>query len=145
MKEISVQIDEQMQISKSKDGNYLAFAFLERGNDLDFEVAGWVHFEPEKSRINGASGIVRLWGHEIPIIERNGITNLSETTCIIIFEYSIPQKHYLAILVDEIAKVFNIGEKDASISSIVETEIVDDSGGVQIQYSFVSQNLLFTP
>lgn len=135
MKETVVQIDEQMQVAKSKNSKYLTFIFFERDHGLDLEVVGWTRFQEQTDVYGNVRGIVRLWEYEIPTMLASNSTCLTETSCIIIFEYSEPYRHYQGIVVDAFSNVMNIAEKDAASSAIIETEIEDQLGGKQIQYN----------
>ena len=69
-----------------------------------------------------------------------GVTNLTETTCIIIFEYTeSPYRHYRGKVVDAISNVMNIVGKDPATVTIVETETTDCSGGRQVQHNIVER------
>lgn len=139
MKETVTQIDEQIQSSKSKQGKYLTFAFLENNHCLELEVVGWTQFQIPENKSENTRGVVHLWGHEIPVIQTVGLINLTETTCIIIFEFYEPCRHYQAILVDAIANVMSIAEKDPATVTIVETQAADCLGGTQVQYNIIKR------
>ncbi len=140
MRETVIQINEHIQAAKSKEGKYLAFIFLEGGQGLELEVLGWTRFKVPRSRLKNILGIVHLWGHEVPIIQRKDVAKLTETTCVIIFEYPKPYKHYLGNVVDGIVNVMNIAEKDPATTTIIETEVEDQLGAKQVQYGIVEIN-----
>lgn len=146
MTKTAVQIDEQVQAAKSKEGKYLTFAFLEKGPDkkLELEVVGWTQLEVQSNKTGNIKAVVHLWGYEVPVgspktLAGTDTGEMTDTTCIIIFEYSEPSKRYLGMVVDAISNVMNIAEKDPEISAIVETEIVDEFGYEQVRYNIVEQ------
>lgn len=139
MKETITHIDEQTQIVKSKESRYLTFIFLEREHGLKLDVAGWTRFGVPANKPENTMGVIHLWGNEIPIIQIPGLTDLAETACIVIFEYSEPYRHYFGIVVDAISNVMNIIEKDPGTVSILETEALDCFGGRQSQYNIVEE------
>ena len=137
MEETVVQIDEQMQIAKSKESKYLTFIFLERDHGLELEVVGWTRFEPQINKAKDVREIVHLWGHGIPVIQVSDKARLTETMCIVVFEYREPFRHYFGITFDKVSNVINLAEKDPATVTIVETEATDCFGGRQVQYNIV--------
>ena len=138
-----VQIDEQMQAAKSKEGKYLTFAFRRTVHGLKLEVAGWTQLRVPPDIPDSTMGIVNLWGYNIPVKKvkfphGDCDTELTETTCIVIFEYSKTYKYYLGIMAATIASVLNIAEKNAANTKIYETTIVDQSNNKRVEYDIVS-------
>jgi len=137
------RITRSAQSAKSKEGKYLAFAFFERQGVLQLDVVGWTAFElkPENS---GILGTVHLWGHEIPVKDIHRLlqdgekSQITATTCILIFEYSEPHKEYLAILVEEISNVMVIAEKEPSSAIVSETITIDESGNKKFEYHLIA-------
>ncbi len=142
----AVRIDEQLQVAKSKEGKYLTFLFQGNGhnNNMEMEVVGWTEFEVLSNKSENINGIVRLWGYEISvarpkILPGRNTAEITDTACIVIFEYSKPCKHYLGTVVDAILNVMSIAEKDPETLVIIETEIVDELGGEQVQYNIIEK------
>ena len=138
MRETKVQINEQMQIAKSKEGKYLTFAFLERDHSLELEVVGWRQLH--ESDITYFKGIIHLWGNEIPVKQPLIFHDQDTATmCIVVFEYQEPFRHYFGIPFDGISNVLNLAEKDPATVTIVENEATDCFGGSQVQYNIVER------
>ncbi len=143
MTRTAVQIDEQVQAARSKEGKYLTFAFLEKGHNkkLQLEVVGWAQFEVQPSKSGYTSGIVHLWGRKIPvkgpkILPGKDTAEMTDTACIIIFKFS---EHYFGMVVNAISNVMNIAEKDPETVAVVETQIVDELGCGKVQYNIVER------
>ena len=143
MTRTAVQIDEQVQAAKSKEGKYLTFAFPEKGRNkkLQLEVVGWTEFEVRSDKSDHVKGIVNLWGHEIVVVHPKTLSGrdtaeMTDTTCIIIFEFS---ERYLGMVVNAISRVMNIAGKDPETVAIIETKIVDELGSEQVEYSIVER------
>ena len=138
MKEIAVQIDEQIQITKSKESKYLTFAFLEKDHGLELEVVGWTRLQIPVNKPENIMGVIHLWGNEIPVKQPPIFHDQNPATmCIVVFEYREPFRYCLGMPFDGISNVMNIAEKDPEIVTVVETEAVDCFGGSQVQYSIV--------
>ena len=143
MTQTAVQIDEQVQAARSKEGKYLAFVFPEKGRNkkLQLEVVGWTKFEVWLDKSENVKGIINLWGHEIFLVHPKTLSGrdtaeIADTTCIIIFEFS---ERYLGMVVPTISRVMNIAGKDPETVAIIETKIVDELGSEQVQYSIVER------
>jgi len=138
MKKISVQIDEQIQITKSKESKYLTFAFLEKDYGLELEVVGWTWLQIPVNKPENIMGVIHLWGNEIPVRQPLIFHDQDPATmCIVVFEYREPFRHYIGMPLDGISNVMNIAEKDPATVTIVETEAIDCFGDSQLQYSIV--------
>lgn len=110
-----MQIDRQIQAAKSREGKYLGFAFLEEDDGMELEVLSWTKLTPQPNKPDYIRGVVNPWGCEIPVIDLRtlygkGTTELTETTCIVIFEHSEPYKYYFGIVVEELSNVINIAD-----------------------------------
>ncbi len=139
----AVQVDEQVQAARSKEGKYLTFAFPEKGRNkkLQLEVVGWTQFEVRSDKSENVKGIVNLWGHEILVIHPKTLSGrytaeMADTTCIIIFEFS---ERYVGMMVNAISNVMNIAGKDPETMTVIETKIVDELGNEQVQYNIVER------
>jgi len=139
----AVQVDEQVQAARSKEGKYLTFAFPEKGRNkkLQLEVVGWTQFEVRSDESENVKGIVNLWGHEILVVHPKTLSGrctaeMADTTCIIIFEFS---EHYVGMVVNAISNVMNIAGKDPETMAVIETKIVDELGSEQVQYNIVER------
>ena len=139
----AVQVDEQVQAARSKEGKYLTFAFPEKGRNkkLQLEVVGWTQFEVWSDKSDNVKGIVNLWGHEILVIHPKTLSGrytaeMADTTCIIIFEFS---ERYVGMMVNAISNVMNIAGKDPETMAVIETKIVDELGSEQVQYNIVER------
>jgi hypothetical protein len=146
---IALQIDNEVQATKSKEGRYLTFAVLKNSpyKKLELDVVGWTEFNVKRDKSTKIAGTVRLWGHEIPvkyirISPGKGAVKLARTACIIVFEYSEPRKYYLAIVVDAISNVMAIAGKRPETVAIVETKTVNAIGSEEVQFSIVEKNQL---
>ena len=137
-----VRINEQLQATKSREGEYLAFAFLEKDNGMKFEIVGWaqLHFRSDEP-------VMHLREHEVPvkdpngILKRNGTEEIPETSCIVVFEYSKPYEHYLAILVEDITAVMTIAEKDPLTAIVSQTTSTEESGAENIEYHLIATDI----
>lgn len=113
-----MQIDKKVQAARSKESKYLTFAFFEKDCGMKLELVGWTQLIPQRAQSGKrqcVKGIVTLWGDMIPVIDlkflhRHGSTEMTDTSCIVIFEYSEPYKHYFGIVVEELSEVLNIAE-----------------------------------
>ena len=137
------RITRSAQASKSKEGKYLTFAFFERDGALQLDVVGWTPFELQPGN-SGIVGMVHLCGREIPVKDLHRLlqdgekSQIADTTCIVIFEYSEPCKEYLAILVEEISNVMAIAEKEPSTAIVSETITTDESGNKKFEYHLIA-------
>ena len=109
------QMDRQVQTAKSKEGKYLAFAFFEKNHGMELEFVGWAKLKPQPDKADYIKGIVNPWGCEIPVIDLGvlydkGATEMTNTTCIVIFEHFELYKCYFGIVVEELSNVINIAD-----------------------------------
>jgi len=143
MIETVVRIDRSVQAVKSQEGKYLTFAFLEKDGAMQLEVVGWTSLQLQQYN-SGILQTVHLWDHEIPLKNLDAVMQygknrqLTDTACILIFEYSEPHRKYLAILVDGISNVMTIAAKDASTAIVSETVTVDESGNRKFEYNLIA-------
>ena len=136
------RITRSAQAAKRREGKYLTFAFFERDGAMQLDVVGWTTFQLNGDN-SGIVGTVHLWGHEIPVKDHRLLqdgekSQIADTTCIVVFEYSEPHKEYLAILVEEISNVMAIAEKDASTAIVSETVTTDESGNKEFEYHLIA-------
>lgn len=115
MREAAIQIDRQLQAAESKKGKYLTFTFFEKDHGMELEVVGRTKLRPLPNKPDYIKGGVNPWGCEIPVIDLRvlygkGTTELTQTTCIIIFEHCESYKYYFAMVVEEISNVINIAD-----------------------------------
>jgi len=116
MRDTVIQIDEKAQVAVSKEGDYLTFALLDKDQGMESALVGWVKLSPQKAQSDKSSfikGIVNPWGSPIPVLDLKflhgrGKTEMTDTTCIVIFEYFEPYKYYVGIVVEDLSNVFNI-------------------------------------
>ncbi len=115
MTESTVQRNEQLPVAAGEEGKYLTFVFLEKDNapESEPEIVGRTRLSPHCGGSGNVIGAVHLWGYEIPVIDpiamhSNGPTEITDRSCIIIFEYLRPSRHFLAIVVDGIENVMTI-------------------------------------
>jgi hypothetical protein len=109
------QINRQMQTAKSREGEHPAFAFFEKNHGMELEFVGWAKLKPQSDKADYIKGIVNPWGCEIPVIDigilhGKGTTEMTDTTCIVIFEHFEPYKYYFGMVVEEISNVINIAD-----------------------------------
>ena len=137
-------IDEDMQKAMSTEGRHLTFTLLEQGPNkaLKLEVAGWAELKSRSNEFPIIAGTIKLLGYEIPVVYSGILHNkesfqMKGTECIVIFEYSEPQKYFLGCMVDEISNVWNIVEKDSLNVAVIETKSTDALGKEQSRYSIV--------
>jgi len=115
MIQVVTQIDRQIQAAKSREGKYLVFAFFEKDRGMELEVIGWTKLTPQPDRPDYIRGLVNPWGCEVPVIDLRtlygkGKTEMTETTCIVIFEHSELYKYYFGLVVEELSNVINIAD-----------------------------------
>ncbi|MHC4336924.1 MAG: chemotaxis protein CheW [Planctomycetota bacterium] len=115
MIQAKTQIDRQVQKTKSREGKYLAFAFLEKDTGMELEIVGWTKLRPKPDKPDYIRGVVNPWRCEIPIIDLGilygkGATEISHSACIVIFEHSDPYKYYFGTVVEELSNVINIAD-----------------------------------
>ena len=109
------QIDRQVQTAKSRKGKYPAFAFFEKDQGMELEFVGWAKLKLQPDKPHYIRGVVNPWGCEIPVIDirvlyGKGATEMTDTTCIVIFEHFESYKYYFGMLVEELSNVINIAE-----------------------------------
>lgn len=113
-----MEISEKVQVGRSKEGKYLTFAFFEKDHGMELELVGWTQLSAQRAQLDNhrcVKGIITPWGGGIPVVDLKflhggGLTKMTDTSCIVIFEYSQPYKHYFGIVVEELSNVFNIAE-----------------------------------
>jgi len=110
-----LQTGRQVQAVKSKQGQYLTFAFFEKVYGMALEVVGWTKLRPLPHKPEYIKGVVNPWGCEIPVIDLRvlygtGRTTMTSTTCIVIFEHFEVYKYYFEMVVEELSNVINIAE-----------------------------------
>jgi len=113
-----MQVDKKMQVAKSKECNYLTFAFFEKEHGMELEFVGWTHLSAPGAQLGRhrcVKGLITPWGGGIPVIDLKflhgkGSTEMTDSSCIVIFEYSEPYRHYFGIAVEALSNVFNIAE-----------------------------------
>jgi len=115
MIQAATQIDGQIQAAKSREGKYLGFAFLEKDDGMKLEFVGWTKLTPQPDKPDYIRGVVNPWGCEIPVIDLRilygkGTTELTETTCIVVFEHFEQYKYNFGIVVEELSNVINIAD-----------------------------------
>ncbi len=109
------QIDRQIQAAKSRKGKYPAFAFFEKDHGMELEFVGWAKLKPQHDKPDYIRGVINPWGCEIPVINLRvlygkGVTEMTNTTCIVIFEHFEPYKYYFGVVVEELSNVINIAD-----------------------------------
>ena len=115
MREAAIQIYRQLQAAKSKESKYLTFMFFEKDRGMELEVVGQTKLRPLPNKPDYIKGVVNPWGCEIPVIDLRvlygkGTTELTQTTCIIIFEHCESYRYYFAMVVEELSNVINIAD-----------------------------------
>lgn len=108
-----LQIDNQEQTAKRKEGEYLAFTFFEKSHGMELELAGWTKLGPQPDKPDYIRGVVNPWGCEIPVIDLRilygkGPTEMTPTTCIVILEQPEQREYYFGMVVAELSKIINI-------------------------------------
>jgi len=109
------QIDRQMQTAKSREGKYLAFTFFEKDHGMELEFVGWAKLKPQPDKPDYIQGVANPWGCEIPVIDLRVLfgkdaTEMTNTTCIVIFEHFESYKYYFGMVVEELSNVINIAD-----------------------------------
>ena len=151
MTRTAVQIDEQMQASKSKDGKFLTFVFSDhvRGKDTEFEVVGWTGISVPPNKPDIIHGVVHLFGEEIRISNYScspgyGGAEMPQTTCIVIFKRPPPYSNCRGMLFERIEDVMRITEQYNEESSltgmVVEITHTDELRGKWLEYDIVTVN-----
>jgi chemotaxis signal transduction protein len=115
MVEAVMQIERRLQAVQSKNGRYLAFTFLETQRGMELTVVGWTTLRRQPDKPNYVTGVISPWGCEIPVIDLRVLygrhpTQLTSTTCVIIFEHVETYKCYFAMTVDDLSSVVNIAD-----------------------------------
>ncbi len=110
---VVLQTDCQVQTAKSKEGEYIVFTFFEKNHGMELEAAGWTKLRPQPDKPDYIRGDVNPWGREIPVIDLKilygkGPTEMTATTCIVIFESPEPYQYYFGMVVGELSSVINI-------------------------------------
>jgi len=110
-----IQIERQSQAAQRKEGKYLTFTFFERDHGMELEVVGWTKLRPQPDKPDYIKGVIRLWGCEIPVIDLrilygSGPTEMTGTTCIIIFEHFEPHKYYFGLVVKGLSNAINVAD-----------------------------------
>jgi len=115
MTETTVQGNEQLPVAAGEEGKYLTFVFLEKDNasESEPEIVGRIRLSLHCGGAGKVIGAVRLWGYEIPVIDPGAMygdrpTKITDRSCITIFEYLRPRRHFLAIVVEGIKNVMTI-------------------------------------
>ena len=108
-----LQIYNQEQIAKRKEGEYLVFTFFEKNYGMELELAGWTKLGPQPDKPDYIRGVVNPWGCEIPVIDLRilygkGPTEMTPTTCIVILEQPEQREYYFGMVVAELSKIINI-------------------------------------
>ena len=109
------QIKRQMRTAKNRKGKYPAFAFFEKDQGMELEFVGWEKLKPQPDKPHYIRGVVNPWGCEIPVIDLGilygkGATEMTDTTCIVIFEHFEPYRYYFGMVVKELSNVTNIAD-----------------------------------
>jgi chemotaxis signal transduction protein len=108
-----LQIDNQEQTAKRKEGEYLAFTFFEKSHGMELELAGWTKLGLQPDKPDYIRGVVNQWGCEIPVIDMGilygkGPTEMTPTTCIVILEQPEQREYYFGMVVAELSNIINI-------------------------------------
>jgi chemotaxis signal transduction protein len=112
---VVLQIDNQEQTTKRKEGEYLAFTFFEKSHGMELELAGWTKLGPQPDKPDYIRGVVNAWGCEIPVIDLRilygkGPTEMTPTTCIVILEQPEQHEYYFGMVVAELSNIINIAD-----------------------------------
>lgn len=115
MTDVVIEFDKWQQASKNKKGECLTFAFFEKGHGMELELVGWTHLYPEPDKPDYFKGVIEPWGSKIPVIDLKilhgrGTTEITDRTCIVIFEHFEAYKYYFAMVVEDLSNVINIAD-----------------------------------
>ncbi len=140
----TVQIDDKIQTLQSTKNKYLTFAFSrnQKQDFYDFNAVGWTEVERPPKLSDRIIGVIHLWGNVISIKDISKAlggrsTKFNNTSCIIIFEETKPQKGYWAMLVDGIPNVITIAERDIHSTAVTETIITDHQSAQKREYDII--------
>ena len=115
MTDRALQIDRQVQVTKSREGKYLSFGFFEKDYGTELEFLGWTELVPKPDKPDYIKGVVKPWECEIPVIDLRILygkrpTQMTDTTCIVIFEDSEPYRYFFGMVVGDLSNVINIAD-----------------------------------
>jgi purine-binding chemotaxis protein CheW len=111
----TLQIDRHVQVTNSREGRYLSFGFFEKDCGIELEFLGWTKLVPQPDKPDYIKGVVKPWECEIPVIDLRTLygkrpTQMTDTTCIVIFEDSEPYKYFFGMVVGDLSNVINIAD-----------------------------------
>jgi chemotaxis signal transduction protein len=121
----ATRIRKEMLMQEPQEGKHLTFAFLERDLGMELEVVGWTKLKPQPDNPDYIKGTVNPWGCEIPVIDLRvmyckGPTDMTDRTCIVIFEHSEQYRYYFGMVVEDLSNVINIADgTENKISSLL--------------------------
>jgi chemotaxis signal transduction protein len=112
------QMDQLMETAQNSEREFFTFGFLANDSRIQLEFLGWQPFQLTPGKPDHLKGILHLLGREIPVIDPKIVhgddtTEMTEATCIVIFEYSRPYRHYQGIVAQTVEDVMNIASKVA--------------------------------
>ena len=118
MEKIIEVIIKWLQVVNKRATKYLTFLFFEKNREAKLEFVGLSKlYNKERTfhPIKGFIGFIRLWGHDIPVVDlklscNNRRIGIKETSCIIIFEHSKGRKYHFGMIVDDITNIINLAE-----------------------------------
>lgn len=115
MVSLALQIVSQLQVAKRKEDEYLTFTFFEKNHGMELEAAGWTKLRPPPDKPDYIRGDINPWGCEIPVIDLKilygkGPTEMTATTCIVIFKHTETYQYYFGMVVGELSNVINIAD-----------------------------------
>jgi chemotaxis signal transduction protein len=110
------QMDQLMETAQNSEREFFTFGFLEKGGCSELEFLGWQPFQLTSGKTDHLKGVLHLLGREIPVIDpklvhNDGTTEMTEATCIVVFEHSRPYRCYQAIVVERVEDVMDIASK----------------------------------
>ncbi|MHC4479084.1 MAG: chemotaxis protein CheW [Planctomycetota bacterium] len=113
MVEVAAQTDRQVWAATDAEGEFFTFGFFAEDDGLALEFLGWQPFQLTPGKGEHLKGVLHLLGREIPVIDPkvahgNGVTEMTEATCIVVFEYPGSYKRYLGMVVEGVDNVMDI-------------------------------------
>ncbi|MDD5459821.1 MAG: chemotaxis protein CheW [Phycisphaerae bacterium] len=141
-------IDKKVQSEKRKQGLFLTFIFFEQDGSQNPSlpnVIGWKKLNRAANSAAHIMGYIELYGEKVEVIDirqlyRTGQTHLTDESCIAVFEYLKPKKHFQVLLVDGLANVFNMAELDDKRAQIIEISTEDRKGEADYKIVFEEQS-----
>ena len=116
---------ESQQITSFGADECLTFALVEQDDGVELKVIGWKTLLPQPGEPDYIKGIISLRGDDIPVLDLKILacpshTEMTQDTCIVLFENPEPYKHYFGIVARGLSNVFTIAHKYRKEGEVVQ-------------------------